>query len=184
MGSLLQQLGMMAGQQMGINMGTQGLGNGGQLSMEQAAQAARLAQEQEAVRKSLDQLNKEAQESGQRDRILGDLGQISEEMKEVVRNLEQQNVNPETMKKQERILSRLLDASKSMRERDFEKKRKAQTGTQITRKSPDELDPSILEGNSKLRDDLLKALEQGYSKDYQELIRKYFEQLQKIGKQQ
>ncbi len=183
MGSLLQQLQMMAGQQMGINMGTQGLGNGGQLSMEQAAQAARLAQEQEAVRKSLDQLNKEAQETGQRDRILGDLGQISEEMKEVVRNLEQQNVNPETMKKQERILSRLLDASKSMRERDFEKKRKAQTGTQITRKSPDELDPSILEGNSKLRDDLLKALEQGYSKDYQELIRKYFEQLQKIKQQ-
>jgi hypothetical protein len=182
MGSLLQQLGMMAGQQMGINTGTQQLGNG-QLSLEQAAQAARLAQEQEAVRKSLDQLNKEAQESGQRDRILGDLSQISEEMKEVVRNLEQQNVNPETVKKQERILSRLLDASKSMRERDFEKKRKAQTGTQITRKSPDELDPSVLEGNSKLRDDLLKALEQGYSKDYQELIRKYFEQLQKIKQQ-
>jgi hypothetical protein len=27
---------------------------------------------------------------------------------------------------------------------------------------------------------LLKALEQGYSKDYQELIRKYFEELQKV----
>lgn len=179
MGSLMQQLQMMAGQQMGINLQTQRLGEGN-LSTEQAAQAARLAQEQEAVRKSLEQLNKEVEASGERDKILGDLNQIAEEMKEVVRNLEQQNVNPETMKKQERILSRLLDASKSMRERDFEKKRKAQTGTQITRKSPGELDPSTLEGNSKLREDLLKALEQGYSKDYQELIRKYFEQLQKI----
>jgi argininosuccinate lyase len=28
-------------------------------------------------------------------------------------------------------------------------------------------------------DDLLKALQQGYSKDYQELIRKYFDALQK-----
>ncbi len=179
MGSLMQQLSMMAGQQMGINLQTQRLGEGN-LSMEQAAQAARLAQEQEAVRKSLEQLNKEVEASGERDKILGDLSQIAEEMKEVVRNLQQQNVNPETMKKQERILSRLLDASKSMRERDFEKKRKAQTGTQITRKSPNELDPSVLEGNSKLREDLMKALEQGYSKDYQDLIRKYFEQLQKI----
>lgn len=182
MGSLMQQLMMMAGQQMGINMQTQRLGEG-QLSMEQAAQAARLAQEQEAVRKSLEQLNREAEASGNRERILGDLSQIAEEMKEVVRNLEQRNVNPETIRKQERILSRLLDASKSMRERDFEKRRQARTGTQITRKSPGELDPSIFEGNGKLREDLMKALEQGYSKEYQELIRKYFEQLQKVREQ-
>jgi hypothetical protein len=179
MGSLMQQLMMMAQQQMGINLQTQKFGEG-QFSMEQAAQAARLAQEQEAVRKSLEQLNREAEASGNRERILGDLSQIAEEMKEVVRNLEQQNVNPETIRKQERILSRLLDASKSMRERDFEKRRKAQTGTPITRKSPAELDPSVFEGTSKLREDLLKALEQGYAKEYQELIRKYFEQLQKV----
>jgi len=148
------------------------------MSQEQAAQAARLAQEQDAIRKSLEQLNEEAETSGDRDRMLGDLSRIAEEMREVVQNLEQQNVNPETIKKQERILSRMLDASKSMRERDFEKKRKAQSATQITRTSPDELDPSILEGG--LRNDMLKALEQGYSKDYQELIRRYFEQLQKL----
>lgn len=179
MGSLMQQLMMMASQQMGINMQTQRLGEG-QLSMEQAAQMARLAQEQEAVRKSLEQLNREAEASGNRERILGDLNQIAEEMREVVRNLEQRNVNPETIRKQERILSRLLDASKSMRERDFEKRRQARTGTPITRRSPGELDPSVFEGNAKLREDLMKALEQGYSKEYQEMIRKYFEQLQKI----
>jgi predicted acetyltransferase len=100
-------------------------------------------------------------------------------MKEVVNNLQQNNVNPETIKKQERILSRLLDASKSMRERDYEKKRKAETGTQITRKSPDEIDLNSLEGKDRLREELLKALEEGYSKDYQELIRKYFEELEK-----
>jgi len=179
MGSLMQQLMMMAQQQMGINMQTQRLAEG-QLSLEQAAQAARLAQEQEAVRKSLEQLNREAEASGNRERILGDLSKIAEEMREVVRNLEQQNVNPETIRKQERILSRLLDASKSMRERDYEKRRQARTGTQIARKSPGEIDPSMLEGNSKLREELLKALEHGYAKEYQELIRKYFEQLLKL----
>lgn len=172
MGSLLQQLQMMAGQQQTINMQTQ--------SMQQAADAARLAVEQEAVRKSLEQLNKEAQASAEQKKVLGDLDKIAGDMKEVVQNLEQNNVNPETLRKQERILSRLLDASKSMNERDFEKKRKSQTGTEIARRGPNDLDPSTLEGKNKLMEDLLKSLEHGYSKDYQELIRKYFEELQKI----
>jgi hypothetical protein len=150
--------------------------------MQQAGEAARLAQEQEAVRKSLEQLNREAQTTGDQKKLLGDLERIAEDMKEVVRNLEQNKVNPETIQKQERILSRLLDASKSMRERDFEKKRKAETGTQVVGKSPNELDLNTLERRSRLREELMKALEQGYSKDYKELIRKYFEQLQKTEK--
>lgn len=179
-GSLMQQLQMMAGQQMSLNMKVEQMGQG--MSMEQAAEMGRLAKEQDAIRKSLEQLQKEAQASSEQKKLLGDLEKISEDMKEVVRNLEQNNANPETLKKQERILSRLLDASKSMRERDYEKKRKAQTGTQIVRRSPKELDLDNLSGKNKLRDDLLKALEQGYAKDYQELIRKYFEELQKVEK--
>ncbi|HEY6951064.1 MAG TPA: DUF4175 family protein [Bacteroidota bacterium] len=177
MGGLLQQLQMLAGRQMGLNLKSEQLGSG--MSMEQAAEAGRLGQEQEAIRKSLDQLNKEAQASQEQQKLLGDLGKISEEMKEVVTNLQQNNVSPETIRKQERILSRLLDASKSMNERDYEKKRKSQTGTRIVGKNPDELRQQDLNASDKLREDLLKALEQGYSRDYQELIRKYFEALQK-----
>ncbi|MEX2115346.1 MAG: DUF4175 family protein [Bacteroidota bacterium] len=165
---LMGQLQRMAGRQQSLNMRTQGF-----------EEAARLAAEQEALRKSLEQLNAEARASGEQQRILGDLERITQEMREVVEDLEQGNVNPETVQKQERILSRLLDASRSARERDFEKKRKAQTGRQIARPGPAELDPSTLEGKSQLREDLLKALEHGYSRDYQDLIRKYFEELQK-----
>ena len=175
-GSLIQQLQMLAGQQMSLNMQTQQMGG---MSPQQAAEAARLAKEQGAVQKSLEELNREAQQSGDQKKLLGDLQKIADEMKEVVKNLEQNNVNPETIQKQERILSRLLDASKSTRERDYEKKRKAETGTQVTRRSPKDLDWNSLEGKSQLREELLKALEQGYSKDYQELIRKYFEELEK-----
>ena len=178
-GSLLQQLQKMASQQMSINMQTQQMGG---MNQQQAAEAARLAKEQGAVRKSLEELNREAQQSGEQNKLLGDLQKIAEEMNEVIKNLEQNNVNPETMKKQERILSRLLDASKSMHERDYEKKRKAETGTTMNRRSPNEIDPNSLEGKSQLREELLKALEQGYSKDYQDLIRKYFEELEKTEK--
>lgn len=180
MSSLLQQLQILAGRQMGLNLKSEQLGSG--MSVQQGVEAARLAQEQDAIRKSLDQLNKEAQASQEQQRLLGDLGKISDEMKEVVTNLQQNNVNPETIKKQERILSRLLDASKSMNERDFEKRRKSQTGTKIVGKSPEELRQQDLNASDRLREDLLKALEQGYSRDYQELIRKYFEALQKAEK--
>jgi hypothetical protein len=69
-----------------------------------------------------------------------------------------------------------------MHERDYENNRKAETGTQIVRRSPSDIDPNSLEGRNQLREELLKALEQGYSKDYQELIRKYFEELEKSEK--
>lgn len=166
-GGLLGQLQTMAAQQMSINMR---MG---------AQDAARLAAEQEMLRKSLEELNKEAKETTDGKRILGDLDRIAKEMQEVVRNLEQNDVGRETIQKQERILSRLLDAARSTRERDFEKKRRSTTGTQVARRSPGELDPSLLEGRDRLREDLLKAMEEGYSKDYQELIRKYFDELQK-----
>jgi len=180
MAGLMQQLQAFSGQQMSINAQTRQLGEGS--SQRFAEEAARLAMEQEAVRKSLEQLNREAQASGEQNRILGDLERIGEEMREVVRNLEQMQVNPETIQKQDRILSRLLDAARSMRERDFEKRRRAQTGSQTARRNPNGLDPETLEGRNRLYEDLLKALEQGYSKDYQELIRKYFEELRKIEK--
>src|SRR3989304_2053662 len=118
--SLLQQLQQMIGQQQGINAGTMNLGQSNALTVEQQAEMARLAAQQGAVQKSLEQLNEEARQSAERERILGDLGKISEEMKEVVKDLEQRNVNPKTIERQERILSRLLDAQRSMRERDFE----------------------------------------------------------------
>ncbi len=177
LGSLLQQLGRMAAQQQGINVQTQDLSSQGGVSPEQAA---RLAVEQAAVQKSLEELSNEAKQSTDHQKHLGDLDKIAEEMKEVVRDLEQHEINPTTLQRQEKILSRLLDAQRSMRERDYEKRRRAEAGRDYQRFSPPDLDQSTVAGTSRLMQDLRKALEQGYAKEYQELIRKYFEELQKI----
>lgn len=170
MGGLLQQLQALAGQQQALNARTQ--------SMDAAAQAARLAAEQAAIQKSLEQLNREAQRAADGERLLGDLDRVAQDMREVVRSLEQEQLNPETLQRQERILSRLLDASRSLRERDFEKRRKATTGSPLARPSAPELDPRLQGDRDRLRQDLLRALEQGYSQEYEQLIRRYFEALQ------
>jgi hypothetical protein len=175
MGGFMQRLQQMSGMQKGINQGTQNLGG---MSQQQAAEMARLAGEQGMVRKSLEQLAKEAANAGQLSKMLGDLNRIAQDMREVQTDLAQGNVNPETLRKQERILSRMLDSQRSARERDYEKKRKAESGTEITRRSPGAIDLSTQEGRTRLRQDLLKAMEEGYAKDYEELIKKYFEALE------
>ena len=174
---LMQRLQQMTGKQQGINQATQQMGG---MSPQQAAEMARLAGEQGMVRKSLEQLAKEAANSGQLSKLLGDLNKIAQDMREVQTDLAQGNVNPETLRKQERILSRMLDSQRSARERDFEKRRKAESGTNVARRSPGAIDLTTQEGRAKLRMDLLRAMEEGYARDYEELIKKYFEALEQV----
>jgi len=177
-GSLLQQLRRLAGEQQSINVGTEKLAQGEGLSQEQMQEAGRLARQQSAVEKTLEELNKEAQGASGRDRIMGDLKKIADEMREVVENLEQNNVNPNTVKQQQRILSRLLEAQTSMRERDYEQKRTSTAGVTPVRRSPAEIQEESAQ--NQLRRDLLRAIEEGYSKDYQDLIRKYYDALDRL----
>ncbi len=166
-------------QQMGINQQTMDLFNRGRLTLKEQAAAARLAAEQEAAQKALKELLKEF---GSRSKITGNLDQMVKDMEEVVKELKQNNVNQETIQRQERILSRLLDAQRSVHRRDYNRKRLAKVGKNVVRKSPEplRLTPSLLK--DRLRRDILQMPKEGYTKEYQELIRKYFEALAKEEK--
>ena len=179
--SLMQQLQQMSQQQMDLNQLTQML-NQGQMTQEMMAQMQRLAQQQEAIRKSLEQMNQEAKESGQSKKLASNLEKILSEMKEVVTNLQSEKMNDDLVKKQEKILSKLLDAQTSMNERDYEKDRKSAAGKEFSRNSPPDLILNTDEGKNKLKDELMKAIREGYKKDYEDLIRKYFEALEKREK--
>ncbi|MDP1678265.1 MAG: hypothetical protein Q8L88_15515 [Bacteroidota bacterium] len=176
-GSLMQQLRNMAMQQQQINAQTQQMGQQEGMSQQQMQEMGRLARQQDAVRKSLEQLQRESQGSPEKNKVMGDLDKIADEMKEVVEQLRQNEINPNTTQQQERILSRLLQAQRSMRERDFEQKRKATTGITLQRNNPVEL--SAQTNESQLQKDIQRAQEAGYSKDYMDLIRKYYEVISK-----
>ncbi len=133
------------------------------------------------MKKSLQELAQEAKESGEFSKILGDLDRVAQEMQEVQTNLSQGDVNPATLQKQDRILSRLLESQKSLRERDYEKRRTAETGTNVRRESPADINFGTQEGKNILREELFQVREGKYARDYEELIRKYFEQLEQGG---
>jgi len=175
MQEMMEKLSQMSCNQQGINQQTMKLGMGQQqISMQQQAAMARLAAEQAALKKSLEQLQ---QEYGNRSDVLGRLDKIAEDMEDVVKDLKSRNVSRKTKNRQKKILSRLLDAQKSVQRRDYSRKRKAETGKNYFAKSPAHLPANLWERDYELRQDLLKALKQGYTKDYQELIKKYFEAL-------
>jgi hypothetical protein len=178
--SLMQQLQKMSGQQMDLNNMTQMLQQmqQGQLSQEQQGQMQRLAQQQQMIQKSLEELNKEAKQSGESKKIPADLENIVNQMREVVSDMNTEKLSDDLIQKQEKILSKLLDAQKSINERDFEKERKSESGNNVVRNSPAELNLKNQQGKEKLKDELNRAVQEGYNKDYEELIRKYYEALQ------
>jgi hypothetical protein len=177
--SMMQQLQQMAQQQMQLNSLTRMLEQQGRMSQQELAQLQRLAQEQELIRKSLDQLNQESKEAGQSKKLTSNLEKILEDMQEVISGMNTQKLDDELVQKQERILSKLLDAQRSLNEKDFEENRESESGDVFVRESPPELIFSTEEGKNILRDELLKASKEGYLKDYEDLIRRYFEALQK-----
>lgn len=174
MAGFMQKMKQLSGMQEGINQGTKDLQG---MTADQAAAMARLAGEQGVVRKSLEQLQREAASSGELQKMLGDLSRAVQEMREVQTDLAQENVSSTTMKTQDRILSRLLDAQRSTQERDYEQKRKSAAGANVARSGPAELDAARQNTRDARRRELLRLFEQGYARDYEELIRKYFNAL-------
>jgi hypothetical protein len=178
--SLMQQLQQMSGDQMNLNNLTQKLQQmqQGGLTPQQQLEMQRLGQQQQLIQKSLEQLNNEAKVSGQSTKLPADLEEISRKMQEVITDMQGEKLDDELIQKQENILSKLLDAQRSINERDYEKQRESRTGENVSRNIPPELDLSSPNSLNKIRDELNKAVKEGYSRDYEDLIRKYYEILQ------
>lgn len=169
----LQQM-MQQGQQPGKE--GQG-GSGGKSEMQKQSEYGRLKNEQGNAKKSIEDLaeeQKKFQKQGDKKSI--NLEEIAKEMKEVMADMESGNITQATIERQEKILSKLLDANRSENERDFEKKREAKSGKQYSQNSPEAL--KLKEYLNKVSEEKLKeSLKLGYTKDMEELIKKYFEEL-------
>jgi energy-converting hydrogenase Eha subunit A len=188
-GSAMQQflgaINKLTAQQKALNDMMSGMqGQGGaqaaKNAMEQQAQLSKMAAQQEAVKKSIEDLAHEQQESQQgTSKATEDLKKIADDMQQAINEMRSSGVKPETIQRQERILSKLLEAQQSVHERDKDQARESKPGENTTRESPKALDINTPDGKKQLEDELTRVRETGYSKDYEALIRKYFDALQK-----
>ncbi len=175
---MMQRLSEMASAQQSLNQQSMPIpGMGGEESMLSGETLSRLAAQQRALQQAMEQAAAEAQ--GMKE-ILGNLDGIAEAMAEVAKDFEDQKVDERTRRLQRQIVNRLLDATRSAREQEYSRKRESRTGVDVSRKSPaGKID---LEKN-KIRLDLLKALQEGYTPDYRKLIRDYYNALEQLNYQ-
>ncbi len=168
--NLFQQMNKLQKQQQQLNTKTQSMCNNPGQGHPKQGDLGRLAAQQDAIRKSMAQLQRE---QGSRSEILGRLDKLGDEMKKVVEDLESGNVGDETYKRQYKIYSRMLDFQKSLERQDYSEERRAQTAQDIFQDSPPPLQfkPGTRQN---YQDRLQKYMNEGYPVEYEELIKEYF----------
>ena len=175
----LKMMQQMAGQQQGLNQ------QGMQLSLGQMAAAAQqqmlqqMLKKQKGIRKSLEQMMNEMRHSGQHG--MGDLSGIAQEMDEVIKDLQRKRFNRRTQERQQRILSRMLDSQTSMTQRGQKEERKSSSARQdIVFEGPGGLPSDLGQRENLALQALNNAINAGYSREHQTMIKRYFNSLSQI----
>ena len=175
----LQMMQQMAGQQQGLNQ------QGMQLALGQMAAAAQqqmmrqMLQKQQGIRKSLDQLMNEMKQSGTHGQ--GDFSGMRADMDKVIKDLQKNRFTPKTQQRQQRILSRMLDSQTSMTQRGFKEQRRSTTpDPAIVFEGPGGLPADRGQRQNLALQALNKAINAGYSREHQNMIKRYFNSLSQI----
>jgi len=140
----------------------------------EAKQFAKMAAKQAALRKALRDAKKELQEQGQ-GKQAKELGDIIDQMDKVEIDLVNKRLNNQMLQRQQQILTRLLKAEKAEREREYDNKRKAESGSKIERKMPPSLEEYLKKREAEI--DLYKSVSPSLRPYYKMLVEEYFDSL-------
>lgn len=182
--SLMQALSQMTADQMSLGQQMGGMipmPMPGGLTPEQMSQLGRLLSMQSQLRSQLQQLMQEMQ-SGKYGQLPGMTGNIEgalEDMKQIEKDLAEQNVKRQTVERQEQTINKLLDAQRSIRQKEYSEKRESEVAKDNYTAPQIILDKNLGESKKMLREELLRSLREGYPKEYEDLIKNYFQELMK-----
>ena len=162
----------LSSQQQGINQATMQLSQMGM--MQQQNILGGLQSQQQQLKEQLGDLISEF--PGQND---GSMEKILSDMEEIINDFENKNISNETMERQQRILSRMLDNQKSLTQKDYSNKRDSKAGQGFEYLGSKQLPENLGDKNLLLINAMESAMDEGYSIEYNKLIRNYFLNLQK-----
>lgn len=195
-----QMSGMMSGQQMCQNPGASGKGNqqqGPKDKMSQGQQGineqlkkmrdrmkqggergtakefAQMAARQAAMRKALEEKQKELREQGQGSQ---ELQELIDKMDQAEEDLVNKRLQNETLERQEDILTRLLEHEKAERERKMKEERESKTAQQRSRELPPSLQEYIKKREAEI--DMFRQVSPSLKPYYKQLVDEYFQSLQ------
>ena len=182
----MEQMQGLASDQAGLNDQTMGMmdgqspapgqsGNGGTRPTEGSGDAlGRMAAEQEAIRRGLEEA---MQKLGQGGGTLGNLGDTAEEMKKVEQDLRSGRLEQDTVERQQKILSRLLDAPRAVEKRDYSRRRISRPGVDVVRSSPGALAGDMLKAKPSLAALLARGSRDPIDPRFRATVDEYFQSI-------
>jgi hypothetical protein len=117
-----------------LNQQIEDVKKGGKTGRQLSEEMARLAAEQEAIRKGLQELEKKLQQ--QNGKKPG--GNIAGQMEQTEMDLVNKQITEQTIRRQKDILQRLLESEKSVREQDLDEERKGEAAKDYINQMPKE----------------------------------------------
>jgi hypothetical protein len=152
-----------------LNQQIRELQQSGKSGRELSEELAKLAAEQERIRKALEEVEEKYGEQP------GGMNDILQKMEETEIDLVNKQLTRETLKRQQEIMSRLLDAEEALRERELDSEREAKTGVQYDKALPKAFEEYLQQRENEI--ELLKTVPAKLLPYYKNEVNEYFERL-------
>ncbi len=136
-------------------------------------QLARMAAQQEALRKMLQKYGEELQKSGEVNQQ--GIQKMLQDMEKTETDLVNKRINQETIKRQQEILTRLLESEKAEMKREQEERRESNEGKELPKPDPAKYFDSI--GLPSKETELIKTIPPSLKDYYKNKVNSYFIQM-------
>lgn len=137
---------------------------------------AKMAAQQEALRRYMQQMQDALKKEGGTGNELGDLKKMQELMEQTEKELVYKKITPETMQRQQEILTRLLESEKAEKEREQDNRRESKMGKETERKNPPSYEEYIKQKNKEI--ELLRTVSPDMNPYYRQKVKDYFKSLE------
>lgn len=154
----------------GDQPGKEGSGKPGGLIPMNSQQAAKMAAQQNAMRKKLqeirDELNKDGKGSGNQ------MNDLLKELEEQEKDLVNKRWDSDLIERQQEILTRLLESEKAIKERGLDEKRESNSGK--NKENGNQIEFLEYKKQKEKQIELLRTLDPSFSKYYKDRANQYF----------
>lgn len=154
-----------------LNDQIQQLKNGQKTGKQFSQELARLAAEQERIRRALQEMSEKMKKEGG----TGIGNDMPAKMEQTEMDLVNKNITEETIRRQNEILTRLLEAEKSMRERELDNERKGETAKDHNKEIPPAFEEYLRLKEKEV--ELLKTLPPRLFPYYKKEVTEYFKRI-------
>lgn len=164
-----QQIPGLSEMQKQLNQQIRELSQSGKSGRELSEELAKLAAEQERIRKALEEAGKKyGGEQGEMDKMM-------QQMEDTELDLVNKKLSRQMQQRQQQILTRMLEAEKAMRERELDSKREAKSATQYEKMLPKAFEDYVKQREKEI--ELLKTVPARLVPFFKIEVGQYFERL-------